>query len=89
LVAFPSREIAMAGPKSADSRPRLRRTIVLCVICLGASALGMMLARPIATQFHRTSPWLLPAIAVGVLVMLVILALLVLPRLTTRRQEDD
>jgi uncharacterized membrane protein len=76
----------MAGPSSTDSTPRLRRTIVLCVICLCASALGMMLAHPIAAQFHRSSPWMLPAIAVGVLVVLVIVALLVLPRLTTRRQ---
>jgi uncharacterized membrane protein YidH (DUF202 family) len=68
-----------------DSTPRLRRTIVLCVICLCASALGMMLAHPIAAQFHRSSPWILPVIAVGVLVILVIVALLVLPRLTARR----
>jgi len=58
----------MAGPNSTESTPRLRRTIVLCVICLCASALGMMLAHPIAAQFHRSSPWMLPAIAVGVLV---------------------
>jgi hypothetical protein len=75
----------MAELKRADSTSRLRRTIVLCVICLCASALGMMLAHPIAAQFHRSSPWILPVIAVGVLVVLVIVALLVLPRLTTRR----
>jgi uncharacterized membrane protein YidH (DUF202 family) len=75
----------MAGPKSTESTPRLRRTIVLCVICLCASALGMMLAHPIAAQFHRSSPWILPVIAVGVLVLLVIVALLVLPRLMARR----
>jgi hypothetical protein len=45
----------------------------------------VMLAHPIAAQFHRSSPWILPVIAVGVLVILVILALLVLPRLTARR----
>jgi uncharacterized membrane protein len=84
-MASTSGEIAMAGAKSAESTPRLRRTIVLCVICLGASALGMMLAHPIAAQFHRSAPWMLPAVAVGVLVILVIIALLVLPRLTASR----
>jgi hypothetical protein len=70
--------------KSADQGPRLRRTIVLCTICVGASGLGMILAHPIAARFRMSSPWVLPAIAVGVLLVLVITALLMLPRITSR-----
>lgn len=75
----------MDGQTSNESKPRLRRTIFLCAIFVTASALGMMLARPIATQFLHSSPWVLPAIAVGVLMILVVIALLVLPRLSMRR----
>jgi hypothetical protein len=71
----------MPERQSADHRPRLRRAIVLCTICVGASALGMILAHPIAAQFRSASPWILPAIAVGVLLVLAVLALIVLPRL--------
>ncbi|HEX3990388.1 MAG TPA: hypothetical protein VHX39_04365 [Acetobacteraceae bacterium] len=75
----------MDEPRAADSKPRLRRTIVLCAIFVTASALGMVLARPVAAQFLHSSPWILPAIAVGMLLILVIVALLVLPRLTMRQ----
>jgi hypothetical protein len=64
---------------------RLRRTIVLGTICVAVSALGMFLARPLAARFQSFAPWVLPAVAVGVLAILVILALLVLPRLTRPR----
>jgi hypothetical protein len=64
---------------------RLRRTIVLGTLCLTASALGMILARPIAARFQALAPWILPALAVSVLAILVIVALLVLPRLTRPR----
>jgi hypothetical protein len=76
----------MDEKSSADSRPRLRRTIVLCAIFVGASALGMILARPIAARFLHSSPVLLPALAVGALLVLVMIALLVLPRLSMRRR---
>lgn len=79
------RTLAMDERKSADQRPRLRRTIVLCTICVGASGLGLILAHPIAAQFRMSSPWVLPAIAAGVLLVLVTIALLVLPRITSRR----
>ena len=69
------------APEASAQRPRLRRTIILGVLCLTASALGMMLSRPLATRFHALAPWILPALAVGVLAVLVSLALLVLPRL--------
>jgi hypothetical protein len=64
---------------------RLRRTIVLGTLCVAASALGMILARPIAARFEALAPWVLPAVAVGVLAVLVSVALLVLPRLTRPR----
>ena len=76
---------AMEVPKSAESGPRLRRTILLCTICVGASGLGLILAHPIAAQFRMSSPWVLPAIAVGLLLLLVSIALLVLPGITSRR----
>ena len=69
------------APEASAQRPRLRRTIILGVLCLTASALGMMLSRPLATRLHALAPWILPALAVGVLAVLVSLALLVLPRL--------
>jgi uncharacterized membrane protein len=68
-----------------DQRPRLRRTILLCAVCVGASGLGLILAQPIAAGLRMSSPWVLPALAAGVLLILVIIALLVLPRITSRR----
>jgi hypothetical protein len=70
---------------SADQGSRLRRSIILCTICVGASGLGLLLARPIAAQFRMSSPWVLPAIAVAVLTVVVALALIVLPKITSRR----
>ena len=67
-------------PEPSDRRPRLRRTIILGTLCLTASTLGMMLSRPLAARFHSFAPWILPALAVGVLAVLVSVALLVLPR---------
>jgi hypothetical protein len=64
---------------------RLRRSIVLGTLCVAASALGMILARPIAARFQAAAPWILPALAVSVLAILVIVALLVLPRLSRPR----
>ena len=64
---------------------RLHRTIILGALCLAASALGMILARPIAARFQTLAPWILPALAVSVLAILVIVALLVLPRLSRPR----
>jgi hypothetical protein len=75
----------MAVPEASDHPRRLRRTIVLGTVCLAVSALGMFLARPLAARFQTLAPWILPALAVGVLAILVILALLVLPRLTKPR----
>jgi|HubBroStandDraft_5_1064220.scaffolds.fasta_scaffold622873_2 hypothetical protein len=75
----------MDPPKASHQTPRLRRTIVLGTACVAASALGMFLARPLAARFQTLAPWILPAVAVGVLAILVILALLVLPRLTKPR----
>jgi hypothetical protein len=77
----------MNEPSPAASRRRLRRSIVLCVICVTASGLGMLLAHPIAAQFHSASPWILPAIAVGVLVMLLVVALLMLPGSAKPRRQ--
>ncbi|HTC50796.1 MAG TPA: hypothetical protein VK700_02550 [Steroidobacteraceae bacterium] len=71
----------MALPETPDHPRRLRRTIVLGTLCVAASALGMLLARPLAASFHSVAPWILPALAVGVLAILVTLTLLVLPRL--------
>jgi hypothetical protein len=45
----------------------------------------MILARPVAARFQAFAPWVLPALAVGILAVLVIVALLVLPRLARRR----
>jgi hypothetical protein len=75
----------MQQRKSANQTPRLRRTIVLGTVCVCASGLGLFLARPIAAQFRMSSPWILPAIAVGILTILVMIALIVLPRITSRR----
>ncbi len=66
-------------------KPRLRRTIVVGSLCIAISALGMVVARPLAAHFLRSSPWVLPAIAVAVLSILVVAALVVLPRLVTPR----
>jgi Mg2+/Co2+ transporter CorB len=79
------KKVAMAQPKSTDQTQRLRRTIVLGTICVCASGLGLILARPIAAQFRMSSPWILPAIAVGILTILVVIALIVLPKITSRR----
>jgi hypothetical protein len=76
----------MDDHKPEDRRPRLRRTIVLCILCVGASGLGLILARPIAAQFRMSSPWILPALAVGILTILVVVALIVLPMITARRK---
>jgi hypothetical protein len=76
--------MAMAEHRSGDQKPRLRQAIILCTVFVGASGLGLFLARPIAAQFRWSSPWVLPAIAVGVLLLLVTIALLVLPRTTSR-----
>jgi hypothetical protein len=72
----------MDSTEGSEQRPRLRRTIALGALCLTASTLGMMLARPLAARFHALAPWILPALAVAVLAVLVSLALLVLPRLS-------
>jgi hypothetical protein len=69
-------------PETSERRPRLRRTIILGTLCLTASTLGMMLSRPLAARFHSAATWLLPALAVGVLAILVSVALLILPRLS-------
>jgi hypothetical protein len=58
---------------------------VLGTVCVAVSALGMFLARPLAAHFQTLAPWILPAVAVAVLAILVILALLVLPRLSKPR----
>jgi len=76
--------MTMAERRSGDQKPRLRQVIILCAVFVGTSGLGLFLARPIAAQFRWTSPWVLPAIAVGVLLVLVTIALLVLPRTTSR-----
>ncbi len=70
----------MATPDSATSVHRLRRTILLCAICVSASALGMLLASPIAARFRGASAWVLPGIASAVLLLLVLGAFVVLPR---------
>lgn len=75
--------------EGSDRRPRLRRTIILGTLCLTASTLGMMLSRPLAARFHSLAPWVLPAVAVGVLAVLVSVALLVLPRLSRTRSADS
>ena len=75
----------MQQPKSHEQRPRLRRTIVLGTICVCVSGFGLFLARPIAGQFRMSSPWVLPAIAVGILTILAVVALIVLPKITSRR----
>jgi membrane protein CcdC involved in cytochrome C biogenesis len=77
----------MVERKSADQRPRLWRSIVLCTVFVSASGLGMFLARPLTAQFRTSSPWVLPAIIVGVLTILVIVALIVLPKITLRKKE--
>jgi hypothetical protein len=70
----------MAEPGRTESTRRLHRTIVLCAVCVGMAGLGMFLAGPLAALFHSASPWVLPSIAVGVLVALVLVTLWVLPR---------
>ncbi|HTV79319.1 MAG TPA: hypothetical protein VMF03_13750 [Steroidobacteraceae bacterium] len=75
----------MDDQEPPEKRHRLRRTIVLATVCLGASFLGMILAHPIAAHLRWSAPWVLPAIAVGVLVALVLVTLLVLPRIASRR----
>ena len=70
----------MVAPDSAALRRRLRRTIILCAICVSASALGMLLARPVAAHFQSASPWVLPALGIAVLVILAATVLLILPR---------
>ncbi len=66
-------------------RPRLRQAIVLCTVCVTVSALGMFFAHPIGAQFHMSASWVLPAIAVGILTILAIIALVVLPKMASRR----
>ncbi len=72
-------------PRRTERKPSLKRALVLGIISTAFGLLGMMLARPIATHFLHFSPWVLPAIAVGVLTVLVVGALLVLPRLAAPR----
>jgi hypothetical protein len=79
----------MVERQSADQRPRLRRSIVLCAVFVCASGLGMFLARPLTAQFRSSAPWVLPAILVGVLTILVIVALIVLPKITLRKKEGN
>lgn len=70
---------------AADSRRRLHRTIVLGAVCIGASALGLFFARPIAIAFQHAPLWILPALAVGALIGLAVTALLILPKLSSHR----
>jgi len=69
---------------NTESKARLWRTIAQCAIWVGISGLGIFFARPVAARFRMSSPWVLPAIAVGVLTVIVVVTLLVLPRLTAR-----
>ena len=71
--------------RTDEHKPRLRQAIVLCMICVAASGLGMFFAHPIAAQFRMSAPWVLPAIAAGILTVLAVVALVVLPRITSRR----
>jgi len=75
----------MEERKSADPKPRLRQAIILCTICVTASGFGMFFAHPVAARFRMSSPWVLPAIAVATLIILAVVALIVLPRITSRR----
>ena len=62
-----------------------RRRGIWSVIVVGcAGMLGAIAARPIVGAFRGSSPWLLPVIAAGALVVLLLVALLVLPRITRR-----
>jgi cytochrome b subunit of formate dehydrogenase len=70
----------MAESDRTESTRRLHRTIVLCAVFVGIAGLGMLLAGPLAALFRSASPWVLPLLAVGVLVALVIITLWALPR---------
>jgi hypothetical protein len=70
--------------KPADRRPRLSRTLWFAVIFVIGGCLGMFLAGPVVGHFHRAAPWVLPAIAVGILTVLAVVALTVLPKITSR-----
>jgi hypothetical protein len=80
-----SGKIVIAGPKPAAQTPRLRRTIWLAIVFVGAGALGMVVAHPLAALFRTSAPWVFPSIAVGILTILVVIALTVLPMITSRR----
>jgi hypothetical protein len=68
-----------------DKTPRLRRTIWLAIIFVSVGCLGMFLARPVVGRFRMSAPWVLPAIAVCVLVVLAVVTLILLPRGASRR----
>jgi zinc transporter ZupT len=63
---------------------RRRRGIWSAIVVGCAGMLGAIAARPLVGAFRGSSPWLLPVIAAGTLVVLLLVALLVLPRITRR-----
>jgi zinc transporter ZupT len=63
---------------------RLRRGIWGAIVAGCAGMLGAIAARPLVGAFRGSSPWLFPVIAAGTLLVVVLIALLVLPRISRR-----
>jgi zinc transporter ZupT len=74
----------MIDSRSTVESPRRRRGIWSAIIVGCTGMLGAIAARPLVGAFRGSSPWLLPVIAAGTLVVLLLIALLVLPRITRR-----
>jgi zinc transporter ZupT len=74
----------MNDSRRTISSPRLRRGIWSALVVGCAGMLGAIAARPLVGAFRGSSPWLLPVIAAGTLVVLLLVALLILPRITRR-----
>jgi zinc transporter ZupT len=78
-------EMAMVNESRRTVQALRRRRGVWGAIVVGcAGILGAIAARPLVGAFRGSSPWLLPVMAAGTLVVLLLIALLVLPRITRR-----
>jgi MFS family permease len=71
------------GNSDLTTRQSRRMTRVVAM-CVGAIALGLALAHPIAGVFRTSAPWILPVLVVGLLLVLLLVVLLVLPQFSRR-----
>ena len=63
---------------------RLRRAVWGAVVAACVGVLSSITARPLVGAFRELASWVLPVVVAGILAILVLFALLFLPRITGR-----